>query len=138
MPRKAAKRSAKKASAKKKAAPAKRVGVGAYVASLPPWQREIAQKFDAIVAREVPGVRRAIKWGVPFYGLEGRGWFASVGGFSKHFKINFFRGTALKPVPPSGESKQMRSIDLLGAEEFDEKAIRDWVRQAAALPGWGS
>ena len=141
----------KKPAAKKAAAP-KRVGgragaagkaegdapVQAYLASLPGWQREVGERFDAIVAREVPGVRRAVKWSVPFYGLEGRGWFASFGAFAKHVKVNFFRGVSLKPQPPSGEGKDLRAIDLRSAEELDETQMADWVRQAAKLPGWGS
>ena len=34
----------------------------AYIASLPASQRAMARRLDDLVAREVPGVRRAIKW----------------------------------------------------------------------------
>ncbi len=152
--KKAAKRAAKKAPARKKPAkkaPAKRVGgragtagkaegdapVKAYIASLPGWQREVAERFDAIVAREVPDVRRAVKWSVPFYGREGMGWFASFGAFQKHVKIQFFNGVHLKPQPPLGENREGRALDLRSTEELDERQITDWVRQSSKLPGWG-
>lgn len=109
-----------------------------YIARLDGWKREVAQRFDALVGREVPSVRRAVKWGNPFYGVEGQGWFAAFAAFKKHVKITFFRGTSLSPVPPSGEHKDGRSLDLTEAESFDERLIGDWVRQASRLPGWGA
>ncbi len=112
--------------------------VRAYIAALPREQRALAQRFDDLVARAVPGVLRVIKWSLPFYGVPGRGWFVSCGGFAKFVKITFFQGVALKPVPPSGSSKQVRSIDLRTSDEFDAAPIASWVRQAAKLPGFGS
>ncbi|MBI2078629.1 MAG: DUF1801 domain-containing protein [Euryarchaeota archaeon] len=112
--------------------------VRAYIAKLPVWQQSIAKRFDDLVAREVPQVRRAIKWSAPFYGVEGRGWFAAFGTFKNKVKINFFRGAALRPPPPAGQGRDMRSLDLTEKDAFDEEQIADWVRQAASLPGWGS
>src|SRR5262245_18348252 len=77
--------------------------VPAYIAALTRWQRNIAEAFDEIVARQVPDVRRAIKWGLPFYGVTGRGWFVSLGGFRTGVKITFFQGASLKPLPPTGK-----------------------------------
>ena len=92
----------------------------------------------ALIAREVPGVKRAIKWSVPFYGVESQGWFLSCGAFAKTVKITFFLGVSLKPVPPSGAGKPLRSIDLRSPEEFDDIQLALWIRQSAKLPGMGS
>lgn len=109
-----------------------------YIASLPPWQREIATRFDKLVARRVTNVARVIKWGLPFYGVPGRGWFVSCGGFAKAVKITFFQGVSLNPVPPSGDGRQVRCIDVGSRDDFDEALVGSWVQQAAALPGFGS
>ncbi|WP_254533407.1 hypothetical protein [Natrinema gelatinilyticum] len=53
------------------------VAVKAYIAALPDWKRAIATQFDEIIQREVPHVRRAVKYHQPFYGVEDQGWFAS-------------------------------------------------------------
>ena len=114
------------------------VPVRAYIAALPSWRRELAQRFDALVAREVPQVRRAIKWGLPFYGLKDRGWFVSCGAIGDTLKITFFQGASLKPVPPSRKGRQLGGVDVGAPAEFDEAQLASWVAQAAKLPGYGS
>jgi hypothetical protein len=112
--------------------------VRAYIAALPPGQRALARRFDALAAREVPGVKRGIRWGMPFYGAAGRGWFVSCGVISGALKVTFFQGASLRPLPPSGKGKQLRGIDRWSAGEFDQARLASWVRQAAKLPGFGS
>lgn len=112
--------------------------VAAYIDALPGWKRDVASQFDAIVQREVPHVRRAVKWHIPFYGLEGEGWFASIAEFSKHVKLTFVGERYLEPVPPSGKGPERQAIDLRENDAFDEEQIASWVRQAAANPGLGS
>jgi len=109
--------------------------VAAYLAAMPGWKREIGQRVDAIVARTVPGVQKAVKWNSPFYGLEGQGWFLSFHCFTNYVKVTFFRGTSLRPMPP-GESKHkdVRYLDIREGE-LDEAQLADWVKQASLLPG---
>lgn len=111
--------------------------VQAYIAAIPGWKRAVARDLDALITRTVPGVRKAVKWNSPFYGVEGQGWFLSYHCFTKYLKVTFFRGTSLKPVPP-GESKhpEVRYLDLHEDEPLDEKRVTSWIRQAAKLPGW--
>jgi len=111
--------------------------VQAYIAAMPSWKRDVGHGLDALIARAVPGVRKAVKWNSPFYGVEGRGWFLSFHTFTNYVKVTFFRGTSLKPVPP-GESKhkEVRYLDIHEDDALDEAQLATWVRQAAALPGW--
>src|SRR5215510_10891243 len=74
--------------------------VQAYIAAIPGWKRGLARRVDELVVRNVPGVRKAVKWNSPFYGVEGRGWFLSFHCFTKYLKLTFFRGASLSPVPP--------------------------------------
>lgn len=109
--------------------------VQAYIAAIPGWKRAVGRRLDTLVASLVPGVRRAVKWNSPFYGVEGRGWFLSFHVFSRAVKVTFFRGTALRPQPPGGKSQEARWIDI-HEDDFDEKQLTAWVKQAAAKPGW--
>lgn len=74
--------------------------VQAYIDALPDWQAKLARRIDTIFTREVPGVRKAIKWHNPMYGVAGQGWFAGIGSFKHYLKVSFFRGSSLHPVPP--------------------------------------
>jgi hypothetical protein len=109
--------------------------VQAYIAAMPDWKREVGARLDEIIERNAPGVRKAVKWNSPFYGLDGQGWFVSFHVFSRYVKVTFFRGVALRPAPPGGKAKEARWIDV-HEHDLDEAQLADWVRQAAALPGW--
>jgi hypothetical protein len=109
--------------------------VQAYIAAMPGWKRAIGKRLDALVARNVPKVRKAVKWNSPMYGIDGQGWFLAFHVFTRYVKVTFFRGTSLRPVPPGGTSKDARWIDV-HEDDLDAAQMARWVKQAAALPGW--
>jgi hypothetical protein len=111
--------------------------VQAYLAAMPGWKRDVGRQLDALIARGVPNVRKAVKWNSPFYGIEGQGWFLNVHCFTKFVRVAFFRGTSLRPVPP-GESKhpEVRYFDIREDDPRDEKLLAGWIQQASKLPGW--
>ncbi len=110
--------------------------VQAYIASMPGWKRDVGRRLDALIEREVPSVRKAVKWNSPFYGIEGQGWFLGFHVFTHYVKVTFFRGTSLRPVPYGGKAEEARWIDI-HEDDFDEEQLATWIRQAAAIPGWG-
>jgi hypothetical protein len=110
--------------------------VQAYIAAMPGWKREVGRRLDALIMRTVPGVRKAVKWNSPFYGVEGQGWFLGIHCFANYVKVGFFRGTSLHPVPPGeSKSKDMRYIDIHKDDPLDEAQLAAWVKQASQLPG---
>ncbi len=109
--------------------------VQAYIAAMPGWKSDVGRRLDALIVRTVPGVRKAVKWNSPFYGVEGQGWFLGFHVFTHYVKVTFFRGTSLRPVPPGGTGKDARWIDI-HEDDLDEAQMATWVKQAAALPGW--
>jgi len=111
--------------------------VQAYIAAMPGWKRDVGRHLDALIARTVPGVHKAVKWNSPFYGVQDQGgWFLSFHCFTKYVKVTFFRGTSLRPLPP-GESKhkEVRYFDIREDAELDEVQLAAWVKQASQLPG---
>jgi hypothetical protein len=109
--------------------------VQAYIAAMPGWKRDVGRRLDALIARHVPNVRKAVKWNSPFYGIEGQGWFLGFHVFTHYVKVTFFRGTSLRPIPPGGTGKDARWIDL-HENDLDEAQMATWIRQAASIPGW--
>jgi hypothetical protein len=111
--------------------------VQAYIANMPGWKRDLGKRLDALIVRSVPNVQKAVKWNSPFYGIEGQGWFLSFHTFTRYVKVTFFRGMSLEPLPPGeSKSKDTRYLDIREDDALDEPQIADWVRQAAALPGF--
>ncbi len=110
--------------------------VFAYISSLPQPQRGIAERIDMLAATTVPGLRRAVKWGMAYYGVDG-GWCFTSGAFVGHVKLMFIRGTELEPEPPVtpiAMGRQTRGVELASVDGLDEPQIVSWMRQAAARP----
>jgi hypothetical protein len=114
--------------------------VQAYVAAMPGWKRDVGRRLDALIVRAVPGVRKAVKWNSPFYGIERpgekQGWFLSFHCFTKYIKVAFFRGALLRPTPPgASKHKNVRYLDIYEENKLDEAQFTAWVKQASKLPG---
>ena len=110
--------------------------VQAYIAAMPGWKRDLGRRLDALIARTVPGVAKAVKWNSPFYGVEDGVWFLSFHCFTKYVKVAFFRGASLRPVPPgASKQKDVRYFHIHEDDPFDEKLLASWIKQASKLPG---
>jgi hypothetical protein len=127
--------------------------VRAYIEAMsgggPGWKREVGRRLDEIITRTLgdsPGVRKAVRWNSPFYGVGGSegerlGWFLSVHCLTKYVKVAFFAGASLSPMPPIGSKmKGVRYDHIFEPADkrsmlFDEELVASWVRQAASLPG---
>lgn len=144
-----AKRKAAKAPAKRPAAKPKLLTGGnpqiakgygeepirAYIDAMPGWKRDLGERIDAIITRAVPGVKKAVKWNSPFYGVEDGLWFLSLHCYTNYVQVGFFRGTSLTPPPPKpSKHPEMRYYNILEGQ-LDEKQFTAWIKQASKLPG---
>ena len=70
--------------------------VQTYITAVPGWKRDVGRHLDALIVRNVPNVRKAVKWNSPFYGIEGQSWFLGFQVFThlggEHEKVGFDRG----------------------------------------------
>lgn len=126
-----------------KASPAKAAEgdapVFAYIATLPQPHRTIAERIDALAARTLPALQRAVKWGMAYYGV-GDGWCFSSGAFAGHVKVMFINGDSLTPVPPVtpiGMGKATRGVELARVADIDEQQLAAWMREITSRPGVG-
>ena len=109
--------------------------VQAYIAAMPGWKSGLGKRLDELIVRNVPNLRKAVRWNTPFYGIDGQGWFLAFHTFTHYVQVAFFRGTSLRPVPPgAGKAEGTRYLNIHEGE-FDEGQMATWVNQAAALPG---
>jgi hypothetical protein len=84
--------------------------VQAYIAAMPGWKSDVGRRLDALIERTVPGVRKAVKWNSPLYGVEDQVWFLGVHCFTKYVKVAFFRGASLRPPPPGRVQAEGRAL----------------------------
>ena len=110
--------------------------VAAYIDAMPGWKREVGRRIDALVVEAVPGVRKAVRWNSPFWGVEGRGWFLSIHCFTKYVKLSWLNGAKLRPPPPiESKSPDVRYVHIHDDDSPDDELLAEWIRQAAKLPG---
>ncbi len=111
--------------------------VQAYIKALPDWRSGVARRIDALVAKVVPKVRKAVKYNSPLYGLDGATWFLSLHAFPGVLRLTFFGGKWLTPLPPKASKyPTIRYFDIRERDVLDEKQLSVWLTQAAAAPGW--
>lgn len=107
-----------------------------YIEHMPGWKSDLGRRLDAVIEREVPNVQKCVRWNSPFYGVEGMGWFLNIHVFTRYIKVTFLKGSQMTSQPPgSGKDPDARWYDIY-EDAFDEEQFAEWVRQAAALPGW--
>jgi hypothetical protein len=107
-----------------------------YIAAMPVWKADVGRWLDALITKTIPGVKKAVRWNSPFYGIEGQGWFLGVHCMTKYVKVAFFKGAALKPMPPeSSKQKDVRYFHIYEGDTPDDEQVASWIRQAAALEG---
>ena len=137
--KKAAARTTKKAGKKVAARPGPRADLGAPVDGFflkqPPALRAILSELRQLVEQEVPRAESAIKWGNPFYTLDG----ATICALSAHKShVNL-----ILAGPPgsfddpngrlTGEGKTGRHLKLTSADQIPHDEVRGWLRKAAAI-----
>jgi hypothetical protein len=110
--------------------------VQSYLAAMPGWKQRVGRQLDELIVRAVPGVRKAVRWNTPFYGIDGRGWFLGFHCLTRYVKVAFFRGALLQPPPPGASKQQdVRYLDIYEHDQLDEELLATWIRQASELPG---
>jgi len=111
--------------------------VQAYIAAMPGWKSDAGRRLDALITRTLPNVQKAVKWNSPLYGVPGRGFFLSFHCFTRYIKVTFFQGASLRPLPPvDSRDPNTRYVHIHEDDAIDEAQMADWVKQAAALPGF--
>ena len=108
----------------------------AYLDAMLEWKGQIGRHLDGLVREVVPDARRAVRWNSPFWGVDGNGWFLSIHCFTTYVKVTWLNGGSLEPPPPeTSKYDHVRYLHIGEDDDVDEEQVRDWLRQAAAIPG---
>ena len=110
--------------------------VQAYIAALPDWKQDVVRRLDALVVEAVPGVRKAVKWNSPLYGMDGATWFLGIHVMTRYVKVAFFTGKSVDPMPPvDSKTAHARYLHVSEQAPLDEAAFVAWVQAASRIPG---
>ena len=110
--------------------------VQAYIAAMPEWKQVVGRRLDALLEERVPGVRKAMRWNTPFYGIEGQGWFLAFYCYKRYVQVTFLNGARLEPVPPKpSKAENVRYLEIHEHDDLEEARLVSWIEQAASLPG---
>jgi hypothetical protein len=129
-------RPAQKAAAKK---PAPRADFGApidgFFARQPTPLRAILDEVRKLVDEAAPDAESSIKWGVPFYTVNGA-MMCALGAHKSHVNLMLAGppGTYADPEGRlSGEGKTGRHLKIASIGELPREAVRGWLRTAAEI-----
>ena len=123
--------------ARAKAAPRADLGqpIAGFVSGQPAQLRAILEELQQLIEEVAPDVQSSLKWGMPFYTLEGT-MMCATSAHKSHVNL-ILSGPPEVFVDPegrlSGEGKTGRHLKLTTVEELPRAAIRSWLQTAAAL-----
>jgi uncharacterized protein YdhG (YjbR/CyaY superfamily) len=107
--------------------------IDAYLAALPPDQRDALQRLRAEIARLVPDAAETISYGMPAFMLEGRAvlWFAA---WKDHCSIYPLTDTfwAAHADELEGYRRTKGSLHFTPQAPLPEALVQDWIRERLA------
>ena len=109
--------------------------IDGFFTKQPPHLRAILEALRALVDEAAPDAASSIKWGMPFYTVNGA-MMCALAGHKSHVNLVLAGppGTFADPEGRlSGEGKTGRHLKLTSLDELPRDAVRGWLRTAAEL-----
>ena len=105
-----------------------------YFAEQPADKAALLGKLRALVNKGVPDADVSIKWGVPFYQMNGKN-ICALASFKDHVGINFFAPPSAFVDPGKkleGSGKGNRMLKVRTAADVDSASILRWLKAVVA------
>jgi hypothetical protein len=107
-----------------------------WIRRVMPDLHPIVKRLDELVRETIPGLHYAIKWGKAYYGLPELGWIVEMVAYDVSVNVFFWGGADFDPPPPLGDTDRSRYVKVKTLEEARRPEMREWIKQAARVPGW--
>jgi hypothetical protein len=108
-----------------------------YIAEQPADKAALLEKLRALVNKAVPDADVSIKWGVPFYQMNGKN-ICALASFKDHVAINFFAPPNAFVDPGKkleGSGKGNRTLKVHSAGDIDSPSILRWLKAVVTANG---
>jgi hypothetical protein len=101
-----------------------------------PDLQPILQALDGSIRAAIPGLKYAIKWKKPYYGLPELGWIIELAAYDVSVNVVFLGGADFGSPPPLGTTDRTRYVKVTTLEEAQRPELHGWIAEAARTPGW--
>ena len=105
-----------------------------YISAMPAFSKQICTKLRTIILQADKNIVEDWKWG-PHYSCQGM--ICGYGAFKNHVKLTFYNGSAMKDPKRlfnhCVDNEFNRSIKYTDAQQLDEKAIQEYVRESVEI-----
>jgi hypothetical protein len=101
-----------------------------------PDLQPIVNHFDAVIRETIPGLQYGIKWKKVYYGLPEYGWIIEMVAYDVSVNLVFHGGAEFESPPPLGVTGRSRYVKVTTLDGARAPEVREWVKQAARVPGW--
>ena len=101
-----------------------------------PHLQPIVQALDESIRATIPGLRYAVKWKRPYYGLEKLGWIIELAAYDVSVNVVFFGGADFDSPPPLGTTDRTRYIKVTTLADAGRPELRRWIEEASRTTGW--
>lgn len=109
--------------------------IDGFFAKQPPAMRAILDELRALVESVAPNAESSLKWGMPFYTLNGQ-MMCALGGHKAHVNL-ILSGPPDSFTDPKGllegAGKTGRHLKVTDAKSIPKAEVRAWLKTAAAL-----
>jgi hypothetical protein len=107
------------------------------------WMRRVMPDLNPVVVhldktirKAIPGLQFAVKWKKAYYGKPDLGWVIELVAYDVSVNVVFHGGADFDDPPPLGDSGRSRYVKLKSLGEAKAPEVRQWIEQAATVPGW--
>jgi hypothetical protein len=108
--------------------------IDTYFEQLPPDKRALLEQLRSIVEATVPKAESGLKWGAPFYTIDGK-MLCAMGALKNEVALSFF-GPPEVFVDPKGQlqgkGKDYRVLKVKNEREIDAASVKRWLKAAVA------
>ena len=131
------KRATESKTAAKKPAPRADYGapIDGFFSKQAPHLRTILEELRKLIGESAPDAQSSIKWGMPFYTLDGA-MMCATSAHNSHVNLVLSGSPDAFSDPGgrlSGEGKTGRHLKLSTLDELPRDAVRGWLRTAAEI-----
>jgi hypothetical protein len=108
--------------------------IGPYFERLPPEKRAPLEKLRALVEETVPSAQSSLKWGVPFYTLDGK-MLAALGALKNQVALSIYAPPEAFDDPKGqleGKSPEYRVLKVEDGRDIDAASVKRWLKAAVA------